>query len=121
LSNVSNAKASQARGIKLQHYNLIALQAPLPVILPLAQDSGVYTLLDAAALAPTSHISLRETPVDAMAVSFYKMFGYPTGIGALIAKRTFLRDVLKRPWFAVSSGGHAEVSPDIEHPAGRHC
>lgn len=34
-----------------------------------------------------------------MAVSFYKMFGYPTGVGALIVKESFLA-TLKRPWFA---------------------
>ena len=64
-----------------------------------ASDLGYYTLLDAAALAPTSTISLRNTPVDAMAVSFYKMFGFPTGVGCLVAKKSFLRQ-LKRPWFA---------------------
>lgn len=36
-----------------------------------------------------------------MAVSFYKMFGYPTGVGALIAKKSFLAK-LRRKWF---SGG----------------
>ena len=55
--------------------------------------------MDAAALAPTSVISLTETPVDAMAVNFYKMFGYPTGVGALVVKESFLA-MLERPWFA---------------------
>ena len=50
-------------------------------------------------MAPTSIISLTETPVDAMAVSFYKMFGYPTGVGVLIVKESFLA-TLERPWFA---------------------
>ena len=40
-----------------------------------------------------------------MAISFYKMFGFPTGIGCLIAKKSFLRQ-LKRPWFA---GGTVDV------------
>ena len=40
-----------------------------------------------------------------MAVSFYKMFGYPTGIGALIAKESFLAQ-LERPWFA---GGTVDI------------
>ncbi|KAG8220525.1 pyridoxal phosphate-dependent transferase [Butyriboletus roseoflavus] len=74
-------------------------------ILRYASSLGYYTLLDAAALAPTSVISLTETPVDAMAVSFYKMFGYPTGVGALIVKESFLA-MLKRPWFA---GGTVDV------------
>jgi molybdenum cofactor sulfurtransferase len=40
-----------------------------------------------------------EGSVDALAVSFYKMFGYPTGIGALVARKEFLQK-LQRPWFA---------------------
>ena len=28
--------------------------------------------------------------MDAMAITFHKMFGYPTGVGALIARRDFL-------------------------------
>ena len=65
-----------------------------------AKSLGYYTLLDAAALAATSTVNLSQTPVDAMAVSFYKMFGFPTGVGALVVKEDFLRS-LQRPWFAV--------------------
>lgn len=64
-----------------------------------AKQLGYYTLLDAAALATTSVINLSETPVDAMAVSFYKMFGFPTGVGGLIVKEELLH-ALHRPWFA---------------------
>ena len=64
-----------------------------------AQARGYRVLLDAAAYLPTSRLSLREVPVDFVALSFYKMFGYPTGIGALIARRTSLAE-LRRPWFA---------------------
>jgi molybdenum cofactor sulfurtransferase len=70
-----------------------------------ASSLGYHTVLDAAALAPTSTISLTATPVDAMAISFYKMFGFPTGIGALVVKKAFLHG-LKRPWFA---GGTVDV------------
>ncbi|OJA20803.1 hypothetical protein AZE42_06511 [Rhizopogon vesiculosus] len=86
LSNISNAKN------------------PLS-ILKFASSLGYNTLLDAAALAPSSIISLSETPVDAMAISFYKMFGYPTGVGALVIKESFL-ETLERPWFA---GGTVNV------------
>lgn len=66
---------------------------------------GYYTMVDAAALAATSVINISQYPIDAMAVSFYKMFGYPTGVGALVVKKTFLAQ-LKRPWF---SGGNVDV------------
>lgn len=70
-----------------------------------ASSLGYHVLLDAAALAPTSIFSLAEYPVDAMALSFYKMFGFPTGVGALVVKKSFLRQ-LKRPWFA---GGTVDI------------
>ncbi|KAG2113609.1 PLP-dependent transferase [Suillus discolor] len=89
LSNISNAKNSLS-------------------IIGFASSLGYHTLLDAAALAPSSVISLSETPVDAMVVSFYKMFGYPTGVGALIVKESFL-EILERPWFA---GGTVDVVQD---------
>lgn len=46
-----------------------------------------------------------EGQADAIAVSFYKMFGYPTGVGALIVKKSFLAK-LRKPWFA---GGNVEM------------
>ncbi|KAF6763000.1 methyltransferase type 11 [Ephemerocybe angulata] len=70
-----------------------------------AASLGYHVLLDAAALVPTSPFSLAEHPVDAMAISFYKMFGFPTGVGALIVKKSFLAE-LRRPWF---SGGTVDV------------
>jgi molybdenum cofactor sulfurtransferase len=70
-----------------------------------AASLGYHVLLDAAALAPTSIFSLADYPVDAMGISFYKMFGFPTGVGALVVKKSFLAQ-LKRPWFA---GGTVDV------------
>ncbi|KAM5537953.1 hypothetical protein V8D89_008429 [Ganoderma adspersum] len=90
--------------------NISNAKNPLSLI-QYAASQGFCTLLDAAALAPTSVISLADTPVDAMAVSFYKMFGFPTGVGALIAKESFLAR-LERPWFA---GGTVDV---VQAPGG---
>ncbi|RPD57927.1 PLP-dependent transferase [Lentinus tigrinus ALCF2SS1-7] len=84
--------------------NISSSKNPLSLI-QFAASQGYSTLLDAAALAPTSTISLAETPVDAMAISFYKMFGFPTGVGALVVKESFLAR-LERPWFA---GGTVDV------------
>jgi selenocysteine lyase/cysteine desulfurase len=64
----------------------------------LARSMGYDVLLDAAAYVPTSPLSLRETAPDFVSLSFYKMFGYPTGIGTLIARREALSR-LRRPWF----------------------
>ena len=71
-------------------------------ILDEAHSAGFATVIDAAALASSIRISLQQIPAaDGMVVSFYKMFGYPTGVGALVAKKSFLA-TLERKWF---SGG----------------
>ncbi|MBI3159206.1 MAG: aminotransferase class V-fold PLP-dependent enzyme [Chloroflexi bacterium] len=64
-----------------------------------AHAHGWDVLLDAAAFVPTNRLDLRATRPDFIALSFYKMFGYPTGIGALLARREKLA-VLRRPWYA---------------------
>jgi selenocysteine lyase/cysteine desulfurase len=64
-----------------------------------AQRRGYRVLLDAAAFAPTAALSLAAAPADFVALSFYKIFGYPTGIGALVARRDALRS-LRRQYFA---------------------
>ena len=64
-----------------------------------ARAAGYATALDAAAYVPTNRLSLREVRPDFLSVSFYKMFGYPTGVGALVARAEALAQ-LRRPWFA---------------------
>jgi selenocysteine lyase/cysteine desulfurase len=48
---------------------------------------------------------------DYVVLSFYKMFGYPTGVGALLARRPALRK-LHRPWFAGGTISWASVLAD---------
>ncbi|KAJ1306078.1 hypothetical protein OPQ81_010790 [Rhizoctonia solani] len=96
--------------------NLTNRKVPLQEIISAARAHGVHTILDAAALAPTTRISLRSAPVDSMVVSFYKMFGFPTGVGALIAKKGFL-DILERPWFAGGAVDLVQVPGVIATPA----
>ena len=66
--------------------------------------AGYTVLLDAAAFVPTSPLSLREVRPDFVALSIYKISGYPTGVGALICRHEALR-ALVRPSFA---GGTVE-------------
>jgi len=83
--------------------NFSGVQHPLELVAR-ARDEGYRVLLDTAAYAPTSPLVLDEVRPDFACISFYKMFGFPTGIGALIARREAL-DGLRRPWFA---GGTVE-------------
>jgi selenocysteine lyase/cysteine desulfurase len=70
----------------------------------LAQASGYRVLLDVAAYLPTHPFSLRKVRPDFVTLSIYKMCGYPTGVGALVARRDALRSLV-RPGF---SGGTVE-------------
>ena len=92
-----------------EHHNLFAypaqsnfsgVQHPLAWI-ERAHDAGWDVLLDAAAFVPTNRLDLSQVKPDFVCLSFYKMFGWPTGVGALIARHEALAR-LERPWF---SGG----------------
>jgi selenocysteine lyase/cysteine desulfurase len=76
-----------------------------------AREQGYHVLLDAAAFAPTSALDLSVAPADFVCVSLYKMIGYPTGLGALIAKREGL-SALQRPWFSGGTVDFASVLTD---------
>jgi selenocysteine lyase/cysteine desulfurase len=71
---------------------------------PLSWARDREVLLDAAAFVPTNRLSIRTYAPTFVVVSFYKVFGYPTGVGALIVRHDALKR-LKRPWFA---GGTVE-------------
>jgi selenocysteine lyase/cysteine desulfurase len=76
-----------------------------------AQSRGWDVLLDAAAFVPTNRLDLSRWHPDFVTVSFYKIFGYPTGVGALIARKSALRK-LHRPWFAGGTITVASVQGD---------
>ena len=80
--------------------NFSGVQHPLAWV-DMAQAAGYDVLLDAAAFVPTNRLDLGAVKPEFVTVSFYKMFGYPTGIGCLLARRDALAR-LRRPWF---SGG----------------
>ena len=76
-----------------------------------AKARGWDVLLDAAAFVPTNCLDLTRWQPDYVVLSFYKMFGYPTGIGALIARLPALAK-LHRPWFAGGTITVASVGAD---------
>ncbi|CAK8575226.1 unnamed protein product [Lathyrus sativus] len=63
-------------------------------------------LIDAAKGSATMPPDLSKYPVDFVALSFYKLFGYPTGLGALIVKNDAAK-LLKKSYF---SGGTVAAS-----------
>lgn len=90
--------------------NFSGVQHPLEWI-EKAQAKGWDVLVDAAAFAPTNRLDLSRWKPDFVDLSFYKIFGYPTGIGCLIARRAALAK-LRRPWFAGGTITIASVQGD---------
>lgn len=99
--------------------NFSGVKHPLEWIAP-AQERGWDVIVDAAAFVPTSRLDLTRYKPDFVPVSFYKMFGHPTGIGALLARHTALQR-LRRPWFSGGTVVAANVQGDLVVPLSGHA
>ncbi|MEV6397153.1 aminotransferase class V-fold PLP-dependent enzyme [Streptomyces sp. NPDC051907] len=103
---VRDALSGRRRGLFVYpaQSNFSGVRHPLDWV-DLAHDAGYDVMLDAAAFVPTGRLDLSVVRPDFVAVSWYKVFGFPTGIGSLIVRREAM-DRLRRPWF---SGGTIHV------------
>src|SRR5215471_298311 len=70
--------------------NFSGVQHPLKWI-DEAHARGWDVLVDCAAFAPTNRLDLSRWHPDFVPLSFYKIFGYPTGVGCLLVRREALR------------------------------
>jgi selenocysteine lyase/cysteine desulfurase len=91
--------------------NFSGVQHPLCLTTE-AQRLGYDVLLDAAAFTPSNALSLHDASPEFVTLSFYKIFGYPTGVGALVVKKSVLHK-LRRPWFAGGTVDFASVQNGI--------
>ena len=126
----ARARRSRRHGRGLFAYpaqsNFSGVQHPLGWV-GHAQAAGYDVLLDAAAFVPASRLDLSAVRPEFVAVSFYKMFGYPTGVGCLLARRDALAR-LRRPWFsggtivgASVQGGWHRLARRRDRVRGRHA
>jgi selenocysteine lyase/cysteine desulfurase len=109
---LSDAGSSGRRGLLAYpaQSNFSGVQHPLRWI-EMAHEHGYDVLLDAAAYLPSNRLDLSLVKPDFVPVSWYKVFGYPTGVGCLVARREALAG-LWRPWFAGGSVHLASVQGD---------
>lgn len=75
-----------------------------------ARYRGWYVLLDATSFLGSGVLDLSQINPHFITVSFYHMFGYPTGVSALLARKSG-SSVLRRPWF---SGGSARFVSTLD-------
>jgi len=86
---------------------------PVALIVEEARQRGYTVLVDAAKAAATSPLSLKEwNQPDMVVLSFYKMFGAPTGLGALLVRRDTAAAVLCKHYF----GGGTVVASLASEP-----
>ena len=67
--------------------------------------------MDAAAFIPTNRLDLSEVKPDFVTMSFYKVFGFPTGLGALLIRNDNIGILNKLYW----GGGTVSMASDQEH------
>jgi molybdenum cofactor sulfurtransferase len=95
--------------------NFSGVKHPLDLV-DEAQAAGWDVLLDAAAFVPTNRLNLQAVRPDFVVMSFYKMFGYPTGVGCLLIRARVLAR-LHRPWFAGGTVNFATVQGRVHRLA----
>ena len=79
---------------------------PLDWVEEIQSTDHNYVLLDAAAFLSTNQLDLAVIKPAFIVLSFYKMFGYPTGLGALLVHKSSA-EVLEKQYFG---GGTVDVA-----------
>ncbi|KAK7317272.1 hypothetical protein RJT34_01353 [Clitoria ternatea] len=83
----------------------------IPGIASVCKNGQWMVLIDAAKGCATMPLDLSKYPADFVTISFYKLFGYPTGLGALIIRNDAAK-LLKKTYF--SGGTVAAAIADID-------
>jgi len=99
--------------------NFSGVKHPLDLV-DEAHESGWDVLVDAAAYVATNELDLAALRPEFACVSFYKMFGYPTGVGCLLVRHAVLSS-LERPWFAGGTVNFASVRGSLHVLAPREA
>lgn len=94
LSDESNLKLTNSLFVYPAQCNFSGFKYPLELISKIQQNgmqnknsSNWYVCLDAASFVSTNFLDLQRYRPDFVCLSFYKIFGYPTGLGALIVSK----------------------------------
>ncbi|XP_026801265.3 molybdenum cofactor sulfurase isoform X2 [Pangasianodon hypophthalmus] len=74
-----------------------------------------FVLLDASGFVGCSPLDLKQHPADFVPISFYKMFGFPTGLGALVV-RNEAAELLKKKYFGGGTAAAYLVAEDYFVP-----
>ncbi|XP_061413417.1 molybdenum cofactor sulfurase isoform X1 [Lethenteron reissneri] len=97
--------------------------ALLPTQAVVARESSRWhVLLDAASLASTAPLDLSVHAADLVPISFYKLFGFPTGLGALLVRAPCQALLLKhRAYFGGGTAAAYLPAEDFYVPRDSFC
>lgn len=85
--------------------NFNGFKYPLELINRL-QGKSNFVCLDAASFVGTNHLDLAKYRPDFVCISFYKIFGYPSGLGALLVSKR-AEPMLRKQYYG---GGTVKIS-----------
>jgi len=94
--------------------NFSGAKFPLEWVEAVQRRGNWSILLDAASLAASSPLDLSTVSPDFVCLSFYKMFGLPTGLGALLV-RSGSEDHLQKQYFGGGTVFMALASKKLRH------
>lgn len=86
--------------------NFNGFKYPLESIDDIHRKKNNFVFLDAACFVATNPLDLNRCRPDFVCVSFYKIFGYPTGLGALLVNKR-ASNVLEKKYYG---GGTIKIS-----------
>ncbi|XP_063156384.1 molybdenum cofactor sulfurase isoform X2 [Candoia aspera] len=82
---------------------------------PIQVEGKWFVLLDAASYVSTSPLDLSIHQADFIPLSFYKLFGFPTGIGALLVKNE-IASCLRKAYFGGGTAAAYLAEEDFYSP-----
>lgn len=86
--------------------NFNGFKYPIDVVQKIQENSNAFVLLDAASYLSTSSFDCKKVKPDYICISFYKIFGYPDGLGALIVSNRGAERLKKRYY----GGGTVQIA-----------
>lgn len=113
LSDQPTSKTTNSLFVYPAQCNFSGFKYPLPLIdkiqqngIPHTNPSNWYVCLDAASFVSTNLLDLQRFRPDFVCLSFYKIFGYPTGLGALLVSKRG-EQVLQKKYYG---GGTVKIA-----------
>ncbi|KAM9308264.1 molybdenum cofactor sulfurase [Gastrophryne carolinensis] len=82
---------------------------------PVAEPGVWFVMLDAASFVSTSPLDLSTYKPDFVSISFYKIFGFPTGLGALIVSNEIVH-LLRKSYFGGGTSAAHLLKEDFYVP-----